>query len=210
MRFTIGQTYVFFAALSSGKHTPREKAYAYIDTNPDNQLLEMKFIRAKCVEHHKVSWDQDPNGEEKYDGFIFELEDGMRGTNQYPHASYGQMSDAGDGQLSIISSMYDKHDKDLDKIIGENIYLEYTLLTRHLSSLESAIYKTKHDGNHYDPARAAKLDARKADIETELANQLGMGVRYLPFEFRHNNGSTISPPGMFRCETYLLDATQTA
>lgn len=60
--------------------------------------IEVKELT--CIEHHRVGWDQDPKQEKKYDGFIFIEENAKhqsgRWFNQYPSASYGQLSNAAD------------------------------------------------------------------------------------------------------------------
>ena len=60
------------------------------------QPAEFKFIKLAVKSHHKVAWDQDPDGEKKYDGYLLESPSGVVFENQYPRASYGQVSDAAD------------------------------------------------------------------------------------------------------------------
>lgn len=52
--------------------------------------LAHKFVKLTAVEHHKVAWDQNPNGEKEKDGFILKDSEGKIYHNQYPLASYGQ------------------------------------------------------------------------------------------------------------------------
>lgn len=52
-----------------------------------------KIIELTVTEHHKVPWDQDPEGKKECDGYILKDKDGVVYDNQYPAASYGQTSD---------------------------------------------------------------------------------------------------------------------
>lgn len=73
----------------------------------EQKLLSLKAVNMLCAEHHKVAWDQDPTGEKKHDGFIFfELplvprNPLKRWFNQYPRASYGQLSTDADHYLHL-------------------------------------------------------------------------------------------------------------
>lgn len=57
-----------------------------------DKLKQILIKQLVVSEHHKVSWDQDPDGEKKYDGYVLtDKVDSSRWTNQYPRASYGQI-----------------------------------------------------------------------------------------------------------------------
>ncbi|AXG67017.1 hypothetical protein HOU08_gp291 [Dickeya phage vB_DsoM_JA29] len=205
MRYELNQSYVFFAAQSifeDGRII--EKMHAYQSTNPKDKLKDIQFVVGTCKEHHKVPWDQDPKGEKKYDGFIFELSDGIKATNQYPSASYGQMSDTADGVISLLSHYYEKFDKDFDRISEADVYLEYFSFQRHMENLESAIYKFSPEGDKNDPEYYAMLNERRTLLITELARQLNMGIRFTQYSVTTKDGSVIAPPGLYRSELFQL------
>jgi hypothetical protein len=64
----------------------------WVDTLNNIEIKELT-----CIEHHKVSWDQDPKGDKDCDGFVFSEKNAQhqsaRWFNQYPSASFGQLSD---------------------------------------------------------------------------------------------------------------------
>lgn len=60
----------------------------------EDDLHSIDILEVECVEHHKVAWDQDPDQEKKYDGFVFKDGQGRPWHNQYPRASYGQLDDS--------------------------------------------------------------------------------------------------------------------
>ena len=59
----------------------------------EDKLLGAEFKALTVTEHHKVAWDQDLDGEKKYDGFKLQDSAGQIWLNQYPAAAYGQVSD---------------------------------------------------------------------------------------------------------------------
>lgn len=117
LRYTPGTVYPFvhckfrrsYATDAGGKKVwghPLQSAL-FCPWNPDHELLSLVVVKAQCVEHHQVAWDQDPKGEKKHDGFIFaELPitldpPSKRWFNQYPTASYGQLDDTQDRMLHL-------------------------------------------------------------------------------------------------------------
>lgn len=79
----------------------------YMPWNKEHQLTNLQVVVLKCMTHAKVAWDQDPEGEKKYDGFTFsELPIALnppsrRWLNQYPTASYGQLNTDADYYLHL-------------------------------------------------------------------------------------------------------------
>jgi hypothetical protein len=116
LRYTPGENYPFIHCkfqrrhvLSSGEelwgHPSQLSLYA--PWNKDHRLLNLQIVMLKCMFHHKVAWDQDPEGEKKYDGFVFFEAPvsfnppSRRWFNQYPSASYGQLSTDADYHLYL-------------------------------------------------------------------------------------------------------------
>ncbi len=92
MRYEVGQeVYVISFSYETDKFTSLFPLL-YNDDQPTKIFVEKLTV----TEHHKVSWDQDPKDEKKYDGFVLTREDGTIWHNQFPYASYGQTSSTAD------------------------------------------------------------------------------------------------------------------
>lgn len=63
-------------------------------------LNTMSIVDLTCVEHHKVPNCHDPLGERVHDGFVLVDSENNRWNNQYPRASYGQLSTAADESVN--------------------------------------------------------------------------------------------------------------
>lgn len=127
LRYTIGKCYIFMLAPNRNFD---------IDTKLSNYY---EFIKVICKEHHKVSWEHDPENIKKYDGFIFEEirssqinEPGRIYYNQYPRASYGQLDDSCNRIITrkITDEEYELWNKNKNKNIDElnRFFLDYYLL----------------------------------------------------------------------------------
>ncbi len=62
------------------------------------------FLELEVVEHHKVYWDYDEDKSKapEYDGYVLKDAAGNVYHNQYPRASYGQVSDRGNRVFHLI------------------------------------------------------------------------------------------------------------
>lgn len=101
-----------------------DRGFTFRIPQPNDIINEIKFVESTVKEHHKVpgEWDD----EAKYDGFIFDVQ-GVRGTNQYPRAAYGQMSDAQNWVISTADDLYhNKYNEDFDKLEASNEIYYYT------------------------------------------------------------------------------------
>jgi hypothetical protein len=116
LRYTIGQDYPFvhckftrsFKTSKGETIVSRPSSLGlYCPWNEEHTLLDISVVMLKCMSHAKVAWDQDPKGEKKYDGFTFsELPISLdppsrRWFNQYPTASYGQLSTDADRYVHL-------------------------------------------------------------------------------------------------------------
>lgn len=77
----------------------------------------------EVIEHHKVPNEWDLEGEKEYDGFVLKDAEGFIWHNQYPYASYGQVSDSGD-RLFMVKA---EDSSWLDALEAKGIPLEVTL-----------------------------------------------------------------------------------
>lgn len=105
MRYQVGQIVPFILIRFQEKdgYIWNRTGYPVFMYHPllrEHNVLNVTVKVLTCIEHHKVPWDQDPDGERKYDGYVFIDEDGKRWLNQYTAASYGQTCDARDWQVT--------------------------------------------------------------------------------------------------------------
>lgn len=132
-RYSIGET------LYGVAFTYEDKPFASI-SHPmiwDNRMPKaFSFIQLEVKEHYKVAWDQDPRGGKKYDGYKLSSVDGLPFTNQYPHASYGQVTDTAD-RVFCQDVPTDQIKAALDNEVNQPI--EFTLVTDIFASLERGI-----------------------------------------------------------------------
>ncbi|MGL5231807.1 MAG: hypothetical protein ACRC7W_00560 [Fusobacteriaceae bacterium] len=114
-----------------------DRGFTFRIPQPNDIINEIKFVESTVKEHHKVpgEWDD----EAKYDGFIFDVQ-GNRGTNQYPRAAYGQMSDAQNWVISIADDLYhNKYNEDFDKLEASNEIYYYTTATNAFDIIKRGI-----------------------------------------------------------------------
>lgn len=64
--------------------------------------VDVKFRKLTVKSHHKVAWEYDEEKELKYDGYQLYDEEGNIYHNQFPTASYGQLSDSSNHRFCPI------------------------------------------------------------------------------------------------------------
>lgn len=82
--------------------------FGFLRPYPDQfSITNMFFNEVTVVEHHKVSGEW--SDEKQYDGFILKDDQDRVWYNQYPTASYGQVSDDADGLFTspLIEKMFE-------------------------------------------------------------------------------------------------------
>lgn len=128
------------------------------------EKIWMKELEVK--EHHKVSWEYDSEDKKDNDGYI--LVDGENEIyhNQYPRASYGQVSSEADFRFHRQMDLETyKNRRDSSSF---HLY-EHRLLTQVYSDIVEGIgYYAKSDVPN---ARLEKLLQVKADLEKQLASE---------------------------------------
>lgn len=138
----------------TGRYSIGEEIYAcvfvYGDRISTNQPYMMwsnetptdiKFIKLTIKEHHKVPGDYDE--EIKYDGYILAADDGTIFTNQYPRASYGQVSDRGDRIFHI--DFRGKTEEDFKKMVDNEVKVphEYVIINEVFTPMVRAVTLNK-------------------------------------------------------------------
>jgi len=115
MRFQIGQQILFINV----KYHKKNNVSVSFGSLFDPRIHELEDIEVKILtvkEHHKVPSCYEPNGEKKYDGFIFteKVKDYKEQLwhNQYPTAVYGQLSDINDRTVRRYLDLTEQEIKD--------------------------------------------------------------------------------------------------
>lgn len=126
-------------------------------------------LKLTCAEHHMVPWDQDPKEEKKYDGYVFKDDEGTSWHNQYPRASYGQITDAADWivRRTVVSS---------DKLRFE----KYTHFTNYIQDMIEGVSHLKKAGNILE---AKKLQEWQDQLEQYMVKNHGLKFKIVPTMF---------------------------
>ncbi len=97
-RYSVGQVIYAMAYIYSEFDKSSIVAPLLWDTSAPNAV---KFIELTVTEHHKVSDEYDVEKKLDCDGYILKCADGNSYTNQYPYASFEQLSDKGNRIFTI-------------------------------------------------------------------------------------------------------------
>jgi hypothetical protein len=168
----------------------------------DNTLKGIHIFWLKCTEHHKVrnEWDRE-DAEPKHDGFIFKSQivgDDRVWHNQYPYASYGQLSDAADWSVTRDVSKEELDEKGLD---GISIDYSLTHLPHYLEELLHGEWelRNKHDQVDFADQLKEHYD-RVVDMIEKIDGKLtGKKVMSSPHTFKTLDSDEVhSLPGRFR------------
>lgn len=101
MRFQVAQT-LFAVHFGYNKNVPRTYGFFGMPMLFDNdEPDDINFIKLEVAEHHKVPDCYDEKRELKCDGYLLKDETGTVFANQYPTASYGQISDESNRRFAI-------------------------------------------------------------------------------------------------------------
>jgi hypothetical protein len=174
MRYQIGQRVPFIHFNIENSITPQwfTKPYLY----NENKILKTTIVVMECIEHHKVPWEYDTDNECKYDGYIFKNNENIW-YNQYPKASYGQISSEQD---SIISIHYEDNEK--YKCENEDELFEMYDLKSFLQLLLRGISinkQIKKEAQEY----IEKLESLVNDISKQLKDEFSIDLIIKPRVF---------------------------
>lgn len=165
MRFELNQKYPFVCIKFENAVRQCLNGLASAAFEPyRHKLLGIEVKMLTCVEHHKVpnEWDESQPPKLDCDGFIFlDEESGIRWANQYPYASYGQVSDVAD---RLVRRMLPEGTAYKD--IPPDMFFQMELATYRVERLAGAI----HDAQTLIPKVEAGIDVDKyiplAEIKT--------------------------------------------
>lgn len=218
MRYALNEKiWTMFAHIKDGFMYPsygRLREYFSVTEWPRLEFLEMEVVA-----HHKVpgEWDSKEKTPEN-DGFILKCSKGLRWFNQYPYASYGQMSDTSDGlfrlddkgdQEHLVAQLVEWIDKGHRKDADEAplIYETYDLF-RELRSMRRDVHTLMTGeciGSNQTPdtTRGEKLMEWHDHIIAEFAKQTGLHITGIPHMFHsEKEGGLIHLNGWFDYSIY--------
>ena len=136
-RYSVGQTLFGICFRYKNGNISYLPPYLWVTGMDDPEDI---FIRKFTVtEHHKVPDSWDPFNELSCDGYVLDS-DGIVFHNQYPTASYGQISDEAD-RLFVMHTTAEQ----ADEVIEGKIPYEYTLLTEYYGNVQRGIEKLTED-----------------------------------------------------------------
>lgn len=101
MRYQVGEIIPIIKIEFVPKPNDTRGAWSYLYRPDFHNITSLKIKRLQVIEHHKVPGDYNDETDLKYDGYVLK-ELGVKTkkprlwTNQFPTASYGQLSDIGD------------------------------------------------------------------------------------------------------------------
>lgn len=164
LRFQVGSTYYFFR--NKLKDNLDRVSDWCIHMLPDHDIAEFQIVPMYCESHHKVNSDYDAKDTPpEYDGFIFRSPCGREYHNQYPYASYGQVSDRADRLIHRLSA---------EETPGKVQLEEFILVSAVLDDVKRSI------DNMSDTDLRSTYIALRNNIKTELIKEYNVEVRLTP------------------------------
>ncbi len=170
-RFNVGSKYPFIKVRFSHNGHP---LFWGLYLPWEHTLDSIEVVMLDCVEQHRVpnEWDPAPVPMLIYDGFVFKGPD-FEGKptiwhNQYPHASYGQVSDAADRlvRLHITDT------EEIRKVLDSDRTYEMNAALPYLDSLMHGIYTLEHS----DPSEVEDVFTKIQKL-TDFATQVRVAIQ---------------------------------
>lgn len=153
MRYEINKQYPFliiqFARVfvdAEGRRDPSKRSefkqdvvtfYPFPTPPFEDELIGVHVSMLTCKEHHRVPNAWDSQNRLDNDGFIFEDDAGRVWYNQYPRASYGQMSDEADRRVW----MHVVDNEAAKAAIDNGAVYEMELATNRLCEIRRAVWQ---------------------------------------------------------------------
>ena len=164
MRYTLGQKLygVHFVTASFVNDTFSNQWYSKPYLHTEDPVVKITLVELEVKEHHKVPYEFDTDNKLDFDGYLLQDEKGQLWSNQYPRASYGQISCIGDYRFSRYRPSHDEYTKMAD----EGGLLECHLLTDFVEEVYRFLDKEEHKKE--GPKLYENLTKLISDIEEEL------------------------------------------
>lgn len=169
-RFTTDKTYHFISFIYSRGERFYSSPLISAPDKDSGEEVEMLIKPLTCESEHDVEIDY---SDDKTKGYIFKDEDGNEYHNQYPRASYGQMSNRGDYEcLAIVDGELIHYAK------AESVY----------SDIKRSLFKF--------PNR--KIDDYLKSLISEIEKEVGKaGLKFVESEFMIKYKSENGDPVVF-------------
>lgn len=164
MRYTLGQKLygVHFVTASFVNDAYSNQWYSKSYLHTEDPVVKITLVELEVKEHHKVPYKFDTDNKLDCDGYLLQDEKGRLWSNQYPRASYGQISCIGDYRFSLYYPSFAEFMKTVDK----GGILECHLLT---DSVEEVYrFLNKEESKKESPKLYENLTKLISDIEEEL------------------------------------------
>ncbi len=138
----------------------------------ESEILEISMKNLVVTEHHKVPSSYDPSGEKNYDGYVLKDNEGRVWHNQFPYASYGQISDEGN---RLFEPAWDLSDAELDELWCMK------LLTDYLSKVQKGINDfSKMEGKEKEKE---SLEKHFSEVNAKFKEMTGKSIVVMPLVF---------------------------
>lgn len=144
MRYEIGEVVPVICFIYPSVNNFISFRAPYIWGDKEDPVINVKLLTVS--EHHKVAWDQDPTEEKKHDGFLLKDENGIVFANQYPRASYGQISDRSDRLFDYFATD-NITNEEIDALFDnyKNFPLDWEDITVYLDKFHEGINSNKNE-----------------------------------------------------------------
>ena len=181
-RYTVGQEIIVVGFnYGPGKEVWfNRRPFAFAEAN---YPLSIELFKLKVTEHHKVAWGLDPSGERRYDGFILTTDTGEVWYNQYPKASYSQVSDVADRRFTINYALMAPNPELTEEQIMERCEKLPFVTVETLEGFISVFYqavcfaqKEIHDADQSVRNRANLIIKFFEELCTQVFKKFGKGI----------------------------------
>ena len=168
-RFAVGQKIVAMNYVLNGRRSmfsnPVYRPWA-------DKLDSIELVTLTVASQHDVASSWDPKGAKEHSGFLLNDSTGQVWSNQYPHASYGQVSDAADWIFHRQLPNYDQATDDQLCV--------YEDASQVLARIQRGITLFSTPGQALDLTIAEQLKKHLSDLETLIHQKTGASIRYVP------------------------------
>jgi hypothetical protein len=167
----------------------------------EDKLLSLEIIMLTCVEHHKVPYDHDPEDKLDCDGYVFVDVSGKRYYNQYPKASYGQIS-TDNNHRAWPQETADEESRDWFPFVTAKEFLSKLAKgvddVAKIDEKVSTQIKSQHLQQHYDT------------IVARIADELKLKTSLVPYQFKRTDGTVDTIEGINTIEFTPIQTEETS
>lgn len=185
MRFNIGQKIFTIGLVLNSKSTGKLSIHGHF-VNPVPHLYtisKIQFNELTVTEHHKVSGEW--SDEKEYDGFKAVDKNGLIYSNQYPIASYGQLTDNKNHEfeLDLVEETYEENshlglDKFFENLFSQNLSPYNYELIRFMNELDGGFVDENNmtDYQRDYPEVYSELEKISQQIQQQFKQDTGLNL----------------------------------